>query len=94
MTPTALRSAPGRRTQTSGSTHHGTQARFAIALRYSAGRARRALAQRVRSHLGAGAMWSLMLPSCCTNNSTEDAMPDPDAGPSHQPGARILGGPS
>jgi hypothetical protein len=27
-----------------------------------------------------------------TNNSTEEAMPDPDAGPSHKPGARILGG--
>jgi hypothetical protein len=28
-----------------------------------------------------------------TDNSTEEAMPDPDAGPSHQPRARILGGP-
>jgi len=28
----------------------------------------------------------------CMNNSTEEAMPDPDAGPSHEPGARILGG--
>jgi hypothetical protein len=39
-------------------------------------------------------MWSLLLSSYYTHNPTEDAMPDPDAGPSHRPGARILGGPS
>ena len=37
MTPTALRSVPGRRTQTPGSTHHGTKARFPV----SAGSRRR-----------------------------------------------------
>ena len=95
MTLTTLRSAgPGRSTQTQGSTHHGQNARFTVALRHVARRARRAPAQTVRSQQRAGPVWLLLLPSYCTNKPTEEAMPDPDAGPSHEPGARILGGPS
>ena len=95
MTLTTLRSAgPGRSTQTPRSTPHGHKAQFISALRHVARRARRAPAHTVRSQQRAGPVWSLLLPSYCTNNPTEEAMPDPDAGPSHEPGARILGGPS
>jgi hypothetical protein len=94
MTLTTLRSAgPGRSTHT-GSTPHGHEARFTSALRHGARRARRAPARTVRSQQGAGPVWSLLLPSYCTNNPTEEAMPGPDAGASHELGARIVGGPS
>ena len=92
MTSTSLRPADGRRTQTAGTARHGHTARLTAALRHGAGRARCSTAQTARFRQGAGPMWSLLLPPFCANNSTEDAMPDPDAGPSHRPGARILGG--
>jgi hypothetical protein len=95
MTLTTLRSAgPGRSTQTPGSTPHGHKAQFTSALGHGARRGRRAPAHTVRSQQGTGPVWSLLLPSYRTNNPTEEAMPDQDAGPSHEPGARILGGPS
>jgi hypothetical protein len=95
MTRTTLRAADRcRRIQTPGSTPPAQTARFSAVLHHGAGRARRAPATAVRSPQGAGPMWSLLLPSYCTNKPTEDAMPDPDAGPSHEPGARILGSPS
>ena len=92
MTLTTSRSAgPGRSTQTPGSTPHRHRAQFSSAVRHVA---RPAPAHAVRSQQEAVPVWSLLLPSYCTNNPTEEAMPDPNAGPSHEPGARILGGPS
>ena len=95
MTPTTLRSAvTGRRIHTRRSTYEGQSAQFSCAHDHGADRVRRAPGRIDRSQQGVGPVWSLLLPSYCTNNSTEEAMPDPDAGPSHEPGARILGGPS
>lgn len=56
------------------------------------GRARRASA---RSN-GTAPTFSMLAPSHGQINTkpTEEAMPDPDAGPSHRPGARTLGGTS
>ena len=92
MTPTTLRAAGRGRTGTTSSTQNARTARFTAARHHGADRGRRAPAQAVRSPHGVGPAWSLPLPY--THNPTEDAMPDPDAGPSHEPGARILGGPS
>jgi hypothetical protein len=92
MTPTTLRSAVlGRRTQPRGSSRHPRVARFPAVIHDGVARVRRTPSRPARS---SGPMWSLLLSSYYTHNPTEDAMPDPDAGPSHRPGARILGGPS
>ena len=93
MTPTALRSAGfGRITHNpTGSNRHPRLAAFGAAMHHVAGRIRHAPAQPARSN-AAGPMWSLLLPSYYTRNPSEEAMPDPDAGPSHRPSARILGG--
>ena len=39
-------------------------------------------------------VWAPVRPARDSINPTEEAMPDPDAGPSHKPRARILGGPA
>jgi hypothetical protein len=39
-------------------------------------------------------VWSLERSARALRTPTEEAMPDPDAGPSHEPRARILGGPA
>jgi hypothetical protein len=93
MTPTAARPpARGQRTQVNDGTQHARLARLRAARFHGIGRARRA---PVLSR-GAAPMYSPLLPPCCqtTPNPTEEAMPDPDAGPSHRPGARTLGGTS
>ena len=93
MTPTTARpAARGQRTQIPHSTPHVSLARLRAARFHSGGAARRApvLAR------GAAPMYSLLLPSYCHTKPApiEEAMPDPDAGPSHRPGARALGGTS
>lgn len=91
---TARPAARGQRTQVQDNTRH-VLARLRAARFHGIGRARRApMLSR-----GAAPMFSLLpslLPSYCqiNPNPTEEAMPDPDAGPSHRPGARTLGGTS
>jgi hypothetical protein len=89
---TARPAACGQRTQVNDSTRHARLARLRAARFHGIGRARRA---PVLSR-GVAPMFSLLLPSYYqTNpNPTEEAMPDPDVGPSHRPGARTLGGTS
>jgi hypothetical protein len=90
---TARPAACGQRTQVNDRTRHARLARLRAARFHGIGRARRA---PVLSR-GAASMFSLLLlPSYCqtTPNPTEEAMPDPDAGPSHRPGVRTLGGTS
>jgi hypothetical protein len=94
MTPTTLRpAAHGRRAQTSGDNRRLPNRRFSAVFRHGAVRAVRAPASPARPPRAAP-MWSLLLPSYCTHNPTEEAMPDPNAGPSHKPRARIPGGPA
>jgi hypothetical protein len=93
MTPTTTRMvACGQRTQVNDSTRRARLSRLRAVRFHGIGRARRApvLAR------GAAPMFSLLLPSYyqMNPNPTEEAMPDPDAGPSHRPGARTLGGTS
>jgi len=92
MTPNTLRRGPGGPgARMRGSTHYEQTARLSRVVRCGAGDPRHAGAQTAGSGCAAGLAWSLLLPSYSTKNSTEEAMPDPDAGPSHEPGARILG---
>jgi hypothetical protein len=94
MTRTTLRSAAtGRSIQTRGSNRQSRKPQFGTALRTGVGRLRRTPAQPVPA-TDAAPMWSLLLPPDRTHNHTEEAMPDPDAGPSHKLRARTLGGPS
>lgn len=91
MTPTTTRpAARGQRTQALDNTRHALLSLRRVARSHGIGRARRA---PVLSR-GAAPMFSLLLPSYCHANPTEEAMPDPDTGPSHRPGTRILGGTS
>lgn len=102
MTPTTLRPAGhGRRAQAQDNTPRLRRSRFGAAKQHGGLRGWHARlrglyapTRHVRAPYGAGPMWSLLLPSFCTNNPTEEAMPDPDAGPRHRPHARILGGSS
>jgi hypothetical protein len=91
VTPTTARmAARGQRTQAKDNMRHWPLSRLGVARQHGTGRARPAPA-RV-----AAPMFSLLLPSYCQINPkpTEEAMPDPDAGPSHRPDARTLGGTS
>lgn len=92
MTPTTTRTAArGKRNQTKDNNiRHRPLSRLGATRQYGTGRVRRAPSR------GAAPMFSLLLPSYCQMNPkpTEEAMPDPDAGPSHRPGARTLGGTS
>lgn len=94
MTLTTARPvARGRCTQiTDGTSRHASLSRLRAIRFHGIGRTRRA---PVLSP-GAAQMFSPMRPSYRhTNpNPTEEAMPDPDASPSHRPGARTLGGTS
>ena len=85
MTPTTSRAAlRGRRTHEKDNIRRRALSRLGAARR-----------PRASQSMGAPApMFSLLLPSYCRTNPkpTEEAMPDPDAGPSHKPGARTLGG--
>jgi hypothetical protein len=95
MTPTTTRPVVrGRSTQAQRSTRHSPNERLCASLG-GIGRARGVTAAAVRP-LGAMPRFSLLLPSYChtSHKPTEEAMPDPDAGPSHRPGARTLGGTS
>jgi hypothetical protein len=85
MTPTTARTAVrGQRTQTKDNIRHRPLSRLGVVRQDGIREARRAPSR------GAAPMFSLLLPSYCQMNPkpTEEAMPDPDAGPSHRPGAR------
>lgn len=84
MAPIALRRAVG---DLGTPTSHVSRMQLAKARRAGARERRQPLRQaalRVRPHDPAPA-WSLQLPSPFQTNQSEEAMPDPDALPSHRP---------
>jgi hypothetical protein len=89
MTPTTTRpAARGQRTQAQQNSRHAPRSRLRVVRHHGIGHARRASTLS----RAAAPMSSLLLPSYYQATPSEEAMPDPDAGPSHRPGARTLGG--